>query len=513
MALHTDTERIRFLLKAEAELADFLSDGELSAQATDRPKYITNYIGSKQKLIDWIWANTPDGIKAAADMFSGSSVVGYMYKSKGLAVIANDRLQYCFHIARAIVENDGDVLSDDDIDALLAGNPKSGDFVQKNFNGIYFAKGVHSIIDTIRANIDNLDGYKKDTALFALGKTCITGKGGFGHFTTTQGTDERKDSPDHFRDRFKKNCQRIGKLIFKGEQACKAHNEDVIDALPKVKADVAYFDPPYATRFSQTNYEKAYHFIEGLMTYWDDKEIIEGSKTRSYQVEHRGIRKNNANQFFTDFLSAAKHIPNWIISYRDQAYPSEPELKKIIAGTGKKSRMKSRDHRYQIGAKQGEASNAKEHLFVCSPTEDASATAGTENQLFAEQVVAIWEETENEVRYRVRNPDHFRKDTFRTKQIKGVEGVSIIIGKLKPEHVPEGNDPDSMVVQAYRFSRKNWTMEEAKRWIEEHRAGAGADDEFLRVGQIKHILEPRLDAFCRCCSSFLSPCDLFSAFV
>ncbi|MFH1603625.1 MAG: hypothetical protein ABIH03_06935 [Pseudomonadota bacterium] len=63
MELRTDTEKLNFLLEAEAELADFLADGELSAQAADRPKYITNYIGSTQKLGDWIWANTPDGQK------------------------------------------------------------------------------------------------------------------------------------------------------------------------------------------------------------------------------------------------------------------------------------------------------------------------------------------------------------------------------------------------------------------------------------------------------------------
>jgi len=31
--------------------------------------------------------------------------------------------------------------------------------------------------------------------------------------------------------------------------------------------DLAYFAPPYATEFSTTNYEKAYHFVEGLMAY------------------------------------------------------------------------------------------------------------------------------------------------------------------------------------------------------------------------------------------------------
>lgn len=53
-----------------------------------RPKYINNYLGSKQKLVDWIWRNTPDGVSSVLDAFSGSAVVAYMYKSKGLRVFA-----------------------------------------------------------------------------------------------------------------------------------------------------------------------------------------------------------------------------------------------------------------------------------------------------------------------------------------------------------------------------------------------------------------------------------------
>ena len=73
--MFTDNARINFLLHTDAELFDFLSDGSLSAQAEDRPKYITNYIGSKQKLVDWIWSQTPDNVKTVTDAFSGSSSV------------------------------------------------------------------------------------------------------------------------------------------------------------------------------------------------------------------------------------------------------------------------------------------------------------------------------------------------------------------------------------------------------------------------------------------------------
>jgi len=350
----TDAEKLNFLIETEAELSELAAHDGLAARARDeeRPKYITNYIGSKQKLIDWIWKSTPESPKSPGDAVSGSSVVGYMYKSKGLAVNSIDRLVYCHHIARAIVENDGVTLSDEEIEKLLTDNGKSRDFVQKNFKGLYYEPGVHEVIDTIRSNIDSLSGFKKDIALFALGKTCITGKGGFGHFGTTKRQDNRADNPEEFKERFTKNCQRISALVFKGERECKAANGDTRKLLGSLKADIAYFDPPYATQFSQTNYERAYHFIEGLMTWWDGKEIRKDTKTHSYDIPTE-VTQSSAKSFFEEFLGAAKHIPHWIISYRDQAYPTEAEIKRIVAACGKSSRMKTREHQYHISAGHG----------------------------------------------------------------------------------------------------------------------------------------------------------------
>jgi len=397
----SDADRLNFLLEAEADLnqAERLfvdaetsgdesqsatgaeprseSDAEAQAAAEERPKYITNYIGSKQKLIDWIWAATPQDAESVADAFSGSSVVGYMYKSKGLAVHSLDRLAYCHHIARAIVENDNVKLSDEEIEGLMADGSGVKDFVRKNFKGLYFEPGVHSVIDIIRSNCDKLEGYKKDIALFALGKTCITGKGGFGHFGTTRKQDNRADNPAEFRERFASNCKRISELVFKGEHPCKAHHGDTRELIGKVEAEVAYFDPPYATHFSQTNYERAYHFIEGLMSWWEGKEIRKDTLTRQYDIPTE-VTQSNAGEFFKGFLTAAKHIPHWLISYRDQAYPAEAEIKKIIAGVGRASRMRSRELNYMISAKHGENSQALERLFVCWPEGTKAECVGGE---------------------------------------------------------------------------------------------------------------------------------------
>lgn len=73
------------------------------------------------------------------------------------------------------------------------------------------------------------------------------------------------------------------------------------------------------------------------------------------------------------------------------------------------------------------------------------------------------EETENEIRARIKSPELFIPETFRTKELPN--GISIIIGKLK--NPPEGQE-GSMVVQSYRFKKPEWTFEKAKQWLEKH---------------------------------------------
>lgn len=65
----------------------------------------------------------------------------------------------CHHAAKALVENSSSRLSDEEIEAFLSDNPKAGTFVRDNFKGIFFAKGVHALIDSLRANCDRFRGF------------------------------------------------------------------------------------------------------------------------------------------------------------------------------------------------------------------------------------------------------------------------------------------------------------------------------------------------------------------
>ena len=78
----------------------------------------TQYLGSKQKLLKWIFECAPTDIETIFDAFSGTSSVGYYFKTQGKRVVVNDFLKFNYHIGKAVIENKGATLTQEDIDFL-----------------------------------------------------------------------------------------------------------------------------------------------------------------------------------------------------------------------------------------------------------------------------------------------------------------------------------------------------------------------------------------------------------
>jgi len=76
-----------------------------------------------------------------------------------------------------------------------------------------------------------------------------------------------------------------------------------------------------------------------------------------------------------------------------------------------------------------------------------------------------WEETENEIRYRIRDPDLFSPDSFFVKDLQESPRNYAVFGKLKGE--------ESSKIQALRFPKNVWTMDEAKKWYEPRKEDLG----------------------------------------
>ena len=91
-----------------------------------------NYIGNKEKIVNWISSLIPDDATSFLDVFCGGCSVGYMAKERGLTVYANDILKINFYIAQALIENNDKIIDSKDIDRIFMGEPCEG-FTFHNF--------------------------------------------------------------------------------------------------------------------------------------------------------------------------------------------------------------------------------------------------------------------------------------------------------------------------------------------------------------------------------------------
>jgi len=137
----------------------------------------TRFQGSKLKIVDWIW----EGIKGlkfqtALDAFGGTGSVVYMLKEKGKQVAYNDVLKFNYYIGLALIENDGAVLSREDINFLLTKHKgiTYPTFIADTFKEIYYTDDENNWIDMVVTNIKLLDDkYKQALAYFVLFQACI----------------------------------------------------------------------------------------------------------------------------------------------------------------------------------------------------------------------------------------------------------------------------------------------------------------------------------------------------
>lgn len=77
------------------------------------------------------------------------------------------------------------------------------------------------------------------------------------------------------------------------------------------------------------------------------------------------------------------------------------------------------------------------------------------------------EETENEIRVRVRPVSEFDENSLRRVAIAESQGIFAIMGCPK-NHYKKGKCQVGMKLQAYRFDKEKWTMEKVKEWLKEH---------------------------------------------
>lgn len=330
----------------------------------------TRFMGSKSKLLDEIWSVASNfEFNTVLDLFSGSGIVGYMFKAHGKEVTSNDYMAMSASFTKAMIENSSVKLSRPEILSLFDEPTSCDDFVQKTFASLYFADEENKVIDNIRANITCMrNPYKRAIAMSALIRACIKKRPrGIFTYVGNRYNDGRKDLKMSFQEQFVEAAEAINEAVFDNGKANKSYNTDAMTLRTEVP-DLVYIDPPYYSPLSDNEYVRRYHFVEGLARSWKDIEIQENTITKKFKSYPTpfSTQKGAADAFNKLFKKYENSI--LIVSYSSNSLPSLDEMIDILSTHKLHVEVIPVDYRYSFGNQKNKVGNnrnkVQEYLFV-----------------------------------------------------------------------------------------------------------------------------------------------------
>jgi len=329
----------------------------------------TRYMGSKQNILPHIWQVASNfEFESAADLFSGSGIVSYMFKTHQKKVYANDFMAMSAAYTRALVENNREQLSEKEVEELLDTTVETDGFVSTTFKDLYFTGRENHLIDCIRANIKKLKNkYKRSLAMTALIRTALK-KRPRGVFTYVgeRYNDGRKDLSISFRDHFIRAVKAVNRAVFDNGKENLSRRGDAMTV--QWKPDLVYMDPPYYSPYSDNDYVRRYHFLEGLARDWKGVEIQQQTKTKKFKSYPSPFSSRaGAYDAFDKLLNNFKESII-MLSYSSNSQPGKEELLSLLSRYKKQVEVVTVDYRYSF-ANQGHRVNnnknkVQEYIFV-----------------------------------------------------------------------------------------------------------------------------------------------------
>lgn len=329
----------------------------------------TRYMGSKSKLLDEIWnAVSKYEVNTVLDLFSGSGIVSYMFKCKGMTVLSNDYMAMSATFTKAMIENNHTHLNEYEAKGLLCEPSKVDTFVSDTFKDLYYTDEDNHTIDILRTNINQMeDEYKQAIAKTALIRACMK-KRPRGIFTYTghRYDDGRKDLKLSFETQFLNAVELVNKAVFNNGKSNKSFNSDAM-TLGCQNVDLVYIDPPYYSPTSDNEYVRRYHFVEGIARNWDGVEIQTNTKTKKFKNYPTPFStKTGAYQAFDDLFNKYKDSI-LLVSYSSNSLPSKDEMINLLQKYKKWVDVIPINYTYFFGNQKDaktHRNNVEEYLFL-----------------------------------------------------------------------------------------------------------------------------------------------------
>lgn len=321
------------------------------------------YIGSKAKLTNWIIdiiLNETKERSSIVDIFAGTATVAKAASKHFKKVIINDILNSNNVIYKAFFKKEE--IDQQKINRIIEIynkiNPDelNENYFSINFGDKFFDAQNSKLIGYIREDIEHRKFELTDKEYSVLIATLI------------YNIDKIANTVGHF-DAYIKKPIKFRKLILNpiGQnqiETLEIYQETANTLARKIKADVAYLDPPYNSR----QYSRFYHIYETLVTW--NKPLLYGTALKPEPENMSVYCTSKAKVAFKDLIENldVKHIVvSYNNTYNSKSNSSEnkiklSEIKEILEGRGE-TKVFECSHKY-FNTGKTEFSDHKELLFV-----------------------------------------------------------------------------------------------------------------------------------------------------
>lgn len=314
------------------------------------------YAGSKLKLLPYI-LQLACKVKAKSvfDGFSGSTRVSQAFAQSDYRVVANDISAWsevfgiCYllnthpknHYTNLINHLNALPEKDGWFTEHYGGDSENGSSAAADgFKKPWQTQNTRKL-DAIREEIENLslDKYEKAAALTSLILALDAVDSTIGHFASYL----NEWSPRSY-NRLQLKIPQVIDI----RQNNEVHRGNIFDALPKVQADLAYYDPPYGSNNekmlqSRVRYSAYYHIWTSICLF-DKPELFGKVKRRTDSSdklsasEFEEFRKNDAGRFIAveaiERLLQQTNAKYIILSYSTDGRATAEELNQLIVKAG-----------------------------------------------------------------------------------------------------------------------------------------------------------------------------------
>lgn len=340
----------------------------------------TRYYGSKRKIVDKIWnilikeANLE--FDTVLDIFGGSASFSYYAKLHKKQVYYNDIFKFNYIIGKKLIEQNTNELTYENAISFFCRNQDTNyhNYISEFYQDIYFTVEENLQLDIYIQNVLSIENENiKCSALYILFQSCLM-KRPYNLFHrknlnmrlnyTTGNFGNKKTWERSFEELFSRFIVELNQICFDNGRNNTSHNYSALNC-PLV-ADLIYVDPPYFTKNNTSSYHSKYHFLEGLVNYYNIPGNINFEKINRELTINASKEFEEKLNFLNELtLLLNNHINSHIvISYRNNGVPTIQEINNLLRTFNNYEIIEYNLGKYNYALNKNNKSN-EEVLFVC----------------------------------------------------------------------------------------------------------------------------------------------------